>query len=185
MGAAAPYIVAAVATAVSHQQQQRVLKRQDEIAAQGIKQQAKKGQEAARQVGEQAQRIERSQADTATPMQQFAEQLARTRPQTAAGLEGQFSSAYSEAAEEAKAGVSEYGQKFADLMARLDAPTRQRQAEGFEFGRLGTGLGSLGRDASAQDFLTRLRMQGVRPNPYAQMAAQIGQGYAQSQMGGN
>jgi hypothetical protein len=67
--------------------------------------------------------------------------------------------------------------RAAGLLSRIDAPGRQRQREGFGFGRLASDLGTIGRASAGDDFLTQLRLRGIRENPWRQAAASVLQNY--------
>src|SRR5690606_13823221 len=78
-------------------------------------------------------------------------------------------------------------ERVASLMARIDAPTLQRQREGRSFGRLATDLGQIARFSAGDDFLTQLRLRGIRENPWvmagASVASGVGSGMASSGYG--
>ncbi|MGA0588098.1 hypothetical protein ACO2Q2_13355 [Dyella sp. KRB-257] len=86
-----------------------------------------------------------------------------TRP---LGQAGAVSDAYTKAANDASLGLSNYGSTNAGLVASIDAPAVQRQAEAANLSRYGSQLNDLKRQSSVQDYLTRLRLQGIRPNPW-------------------
>lgn len=89
-----------------------------------------------------------------------------------------LSEAYDQAARSANTDAAGRTGKVADLLARIDAPINQRQQEGFQVGDLRTNLNVLTRDAGQQDFLAKLKAQGVRRNPWIDAFSAGLQGYA-------
>lgn len=89
---------------------------------------------------------------------------------------GAVSDAYRASANDAALGISDYGQRAAGLMARIDAPQQQRRREALQSGNLASQLGLIGREAASDDFLAQLRLQAIRPDPWLTAAGQIAQG---------
>lgn len=89
---------------------------------------------------------------------------------------GAVSDAYRTSANDAALGISDYGQRAAGLMARIDAPQQQRRREALQSGNLASQLGLIGREAASDDFLAQLRLQAIRPDPWLTAAGQIAQG---------
>lgn len=73
-----------------------------------------------------------------------------------------------------------YGRTNAGLLARIDSQTRMREAEGQRFGRLGSKLQTLGRNADTERFIAELRARQVRGNPWAKILAGIGTNVARN-----
>lgn len=105
--------------------------------------------------------------------QSQAAQMAASRGLNQAGA---VSDAYRTSANDAALGISDYGQRAAGLMARIDAPQQQRRREALQSGNLASQLGLIGREAASDDFLAQLRLQAIRPDPWLTAAGQIAQG---------
>ena len=61
----------------------------------------------------------------------------------------------------------------AGLLSRIDAPGLQRQGEAFSYGRLGTDLGLINREAKGQAFMDDLRLKAIRRNPWLDAASSL------------
>jgi len=162
--------------------QQRALREQDRAAAAGILRQQELQRQANARLQQQLADLEQSspQDERAVSQAQFLEQLRRTRAAREATLMP-LAGASERFAQDLTAGMAENearAQRIAELMASVDAPVMQRRAESEQFGRLATDIGQIGRASRGEDFLTRLRMSAIRPNPWIQMGAQMGQSYA-------
>lgn len=164
---AIPLAMMAVASGAQYANTRRVQNKQDATAAQAIQSQAAKQRQLDARVGEEVSRLEGSTAEDERRqrMGEYMDTLMRNRAQMQAGgdVGGQ---AFRQGAEAASAQVQDYAGKTAGLMARIDAPTMQRQNEGFGFGRLATDASLIAREAQGQSFLDELRMRAIRRNPY-------------------
>jgi hypothetical protein len=78
----------------------------------------------------------------------------------------------------AQAAVKNYGGKRSDVLSRIAAPGRQRQNEGIAANRAQDDVAGIARNASGDEFLKRLRMQSIVPDPWLMAASQVGQGVA-------
>jgi hypothetical protein len=162
-------------------QSRKMANDQDSIAAQGIRNQAKTQREANARINETIDKTKNSTPDDerATAQEQYLAQLQRAMGQAKTGLGPRgVSGAFDEAADAAGADVSNYGGVLADLFARMDAPILQRQGEGNSFGDLGMDLSRISGNVSGDDFLTRLKMQNVKRNPWLDLVAGGLSGYA-------
>lgn len=93
-------------------------------------------------------------------------QLQRTRKQAVGGLEAPIGGmAFQGDAASARAGADTAAARTAGLMARIDAPGRQRQDEAFGYGRLATDIDGLSREAAGQHFIDQLRIRAIRRRP--------------------
>lgn len=162
----------AVASAIgSAYQQDRVARQQDRIAAQNIQNQARAEQTASAKINEMLQRVAESNPQDAR-QQRMDEYLATLQQGAQAGAindgPGAFSDAYRQSVAGAQAGLDEYGNTRAGLMARLDAPVIQRMNEGVLFDSARNDIRGIGRNANQDDFLARLQIQNTRANPWVQ-----------------
>lgn len=175
-----PLVISAVAGGASAYNTRQTAKEADQVAAQGIRQQAKNQEEADSRVTSEVNALEQSspEASRAQATDAFLGQLRRTRGQAVAGGPAGASSRYAADLETAEGDVSTFGTKVADTLARINAPGLQREAEGQGFNRLSSDLGTIGRNAGADAFLNDLRLRGVKRNPWIDAGASIGGGVA-------
>jgi len=185
--ATSTYIALALAAAAAGGQYvntQQTAKRTDNAAADQIRQQAERQKEADAQVNDLVQKRAGSDA-SAERAQTLGGYLDQVRAATGAatsglGQVGRVSDAYQQSANDAALGVTDYGQKTAQLMSRIDAPAQQRQREALENAQFQTDLGLVKRNAAGDDFLARLRLQNIRRNPWIDAASQVAGGSANS-----
>lgn len=172
MGQALPIIMAVGSMAVQQAESDRVARKQDEQMSLSLMNQARKQQTADAKVNEQLQRMEGStSADERTQrMDQYMQTLrkgkAKAAPAPAVGGET-FRADVAQGTQQAQ----QYGADTAGLMARMDAPTLQRQNEGMEYGRLATDLGLIGRESEGLRYVDELRMRQIRRRPEADLAS--------------
>ena len=109
---------------------------------------------------------------------QYLDRVRQAQGAATAGLQqvGGVSDAYRQSANDAALGIGDYGATAANLMARIDAPTQQRQREAIESAQLGADLGLLSRRAQGQDYLGQLRLQNIRRNPWLDAFSQAANG---------
>lgn len=77
-----------------------------------------------------------------------------------------------------QAAIKNYGTQRADNLSRIVAPSRQRMNEHVGIGRAGDDVAGVARDANMERFLSMLRTQGIRPDPYLDAGSQIAGGIA-------
>lgn len=179
-GAAAGYIAAAIAAASAVDQNQ-TMRRQDADAAAGIRQNMALQQDANKKIANTIQQqaasnpanAQASQMDQYLQQLQQQQQLAQQRlARTGLG------DAYNQWAARDAGDVNDYSTKLAGLMSAVDAPSLQRQQEGYTLGDLGTELGIIGGDAAGNQYVTGQQVANQRPNPWLQAAAQGAKAYA-------
>lgn len=174
-----PAVIAAVGAGVQAKEANDTARDTDEAAAQGIRLQSGKQREADARV---AQEVNQLQSSTPEDSQReatdaFMQQLRRTRGQAhGAGAVGATSDAYTTDSARAASDVDQYGANRAGLLGRINAPGLQRTAENVSRLRAGTDLGLISRAANADQFLTQLRLQNTRPNPWVMAGGQVLQG---------
>ena len=101
-------------------------------------------------------------------------QLGRNRQAITSGLAPNIGSeAFQGDAENAANMVLSDAGDTAGLLARMDAPDVQRQAEGNAFGHLATETDLLKRRSSGQSFIDDLKLRAIRRNPNIDLAAGI------------
>lgn len=173
-----PLVISALGAGASAYNTRETAKEADEVAAQGIRQQAKNQEEADSRVNAEVNALEQSspEASRAQATENFLGQLKRTRGQAVAGGPSGASSRYNADLEGATNDVSTFGTKVADTLARINAPGLQRQAEGQGFNRLSSDLSTIGRNSGADAFLNDLRLRGVKRNPWIDAGASVAGG---------
>jgi hypothetical protein len=83
---------------------------------------------------------------------------------------------YDQLATGAAGDASDYAGTVAGLLSRIDAGTQLRQNERTIASDFGYDVAPIGGDIQGDEFLTRLRMGGVRRNPYVDLLAGAAQG---------
>ena len=189
MGVAAPIIMSLASAAMTQYNNQQVAKKQDNILAQQLQRNALRQQEADQAVGDtiRERATQGGEGERASIGAQYLDQVraAQSNAQRGLGQVGAVSNAYQQDANNAALGIGDYGAQMSDLMARIDAPTQQRQREGIADAQTAMDLDQIGRRSRADDYLANLRLQGVQRNPWLDLASSamgIGAGFA-SQMG--
>jgi len=177
--------------AAKHYNDRQVAKKQDNILAGQIRQQGVRQQEADQAIAEAMRERAAQGAENERDAigGQYLDQVraAQANAQRGLGQVGAVSRAYQQDANDAALGIGDYGARTADLMARIDAPGRQRQREGFADARVAMELDQIGRRSRADDYLANLRLRGVQRNPWIDLASSLmgaGAGFAAQSGGG-
>lgn len=183
MGAAAiPLITLAVGTGVNYYNTQRTLRRQDDALAAQIAQQRERQRVADAAVQNTVQQVAGSDPDAQRQqaLNDYLTQLQRTAGNATAGLQpiGAVSDRFTDDAAAAGVELHERGGRTADILSRIDAPIRQRQDEGIQFGRLGSDIARVGALSDSDRYLGEIRMRGIRRNPWLDAVSQAATGYA-------
>jgi len=177
-----------VSTVYKVTEDQKVARQQDRSLAQQIRTQSAHQQDADSAVADLINKTAQSsdQGQQQSLLGNFMQQIQDARGNATGGLNqvGNVSDAYKTSGADAALGISDYGKKVADLTSRIDAPTLQRQDEQAARLRFGTELGGISRDAAGDDFLAKLRLQKIRPNPWGEAAADALAAYGGSKAGG-
>ena len=179
MGAEAiwvPLLMSAASAGVSAYNTNETAKRQDAALADSIRNQAGKQREADAKVNAEVARLKesRSATDETQRAGDYARQLIRNRAAMMNGLNPTVGGAavQSDSAQAAQAAQS-LADQTAGLMAMQDSAGMQRQREGFDFGRLGTDLGLIGRESSGQQYIDQMRMRAIQRNPWLDIGSGI------------
>lgn len=179
-GAEAGLILAAAGAATNTANNYAATRKQDRIAAQGIRKQGDLQREASRRAGQYLEEFAGSSpaGEQAQSLEGFMNALRQSRSSTEGDLPtvGAANSRFAEDVSAGRQRVGEQAGERAGRLSRIDAPMYQRQREGSQLMRTGADLGELGRQSSAQDFLSKLRVASTRPNPYVGAAGSIMQG---------
>jgi hypothetical protein len=180
---------AVVAAAAGYENNRQVAHRQDSELAAQLRQQAGLQQQENAQANQLIQKAAQSTPDAARSslLDQFQQQLRATQGNATRPLAqvGNVSGAYTKAANDAALGVSNYGNTNAGLLAAIDAPGLQRQAEAANLERFGSQLNEVKRQSAADQFLSQMRLQGIRPNPWLTAVQEGARAYGTAAAGGD
>lgn len=183
-----PLALTALAAGGQYYNTQQTAKRQDNTLASQLRNQAETQREADARVSDLiAQRGESSSEGERTgTLNQYLAQARQAQGAANAGFSqsGAVSDAYRQASNDAAMGVSDYAAKTADLMSRMDAPVLQRQREALDGARFETDLNQIKRTGAGQDFLSQLKLQSIRRNPWIDAGSQLASGAAGGIAGG-
>lgn len=172
----------AVASALgSAYQTNRVAKKQDNIAAQGIRSQAENQRKVNARLNTTLDATAKSSPDTAKKSASAAYLAAIQRQLGGANVNMATNSAiddYTKDAGDASWQAQDYAGQVAGLLSRIDAGGLQRQQEGNLLGDFVMDTDKIGGDIEGDNFLTKLRMAGVRRNPYLDAAIGAAKGYS-------
>lgn len=179
--------LAAAAAGANQYNTNRTAKRQDEQAAQGIRQQGVRQQAADAKVNDAVSELEGSTAEAARAqrLDEYMAGLRRNRGNMQSGLAPTIGSqAFRDDSARAAQDVEGYGERAAGLLARIDAPAMQRQGEAFGMGNLATDLGLIGRESSGDQFINDLRLRAIRRNPWIDAASSVAGAAGGAMIGG-
>lgn len=161
-------VLTAVGGGTSYINEQNALKRQDRQAAEGIRRQGELSRKSNMRVNDQVQDIAGStgEAERAQSLEGFLNALRQSDESATGGLPGVAgaNARYAEDVEAGRSKVRTEGTERAGRLSRIDAPLYQRMNEGHRVGRTAQDVGELGRQSTAEDYLTRLRVAAEQPN---------------------
>lgn len=165
------------------------LKRQDRQAAAGIRNTAREQTAANQRVNQQIQDIgaNTGEAERSAALGDFQNAL-RTNRGATEGSQQDVAGASDRFAERVGAGreaVRGEGQDQAERLSVIDGILRQRIGEGQDIGRTGADINAIKNNISAEDFLTKLRVAGERPNQLVDFLAGVGKGVGSGMVMGN
>jgi len=177
-----PLVAAAVSAGATYYNTQRTAKKQDDALAAQIRASGERQRAADSKVNELiAQQGASTSADErASTLDQYMSQVRAQQGNATAGLNqvGAVSDAYKQSGADAALGIADYGGKVASLMSRMDAPALQRVNEAIAANRIAGDIDRIKRFSDGDDYLARLRLQGIQRNPLIDAAANVAGGYA-------
>lgn len=178
---------AVVAAAASYENNQQVAHKQDRETASQLRQQFNLQHQQDAQTQQLIQKTAQSSPDAAKSslLDKFMQQMQASQGNAThpLGQVGNVSDAYTKAANDATLGVSNYGTNNAKLLSAIDAPGLQRQGEAANLSRYGTGLNEVKRQSAADQFLSQMRLQGIRPNPWLTAVSDGAKSYGMAKAG--
>ena len=166
--------------------------KQDSIAAAGIRKNADSQAEANRRVLEQVNDIAQNtgEQERTASLEDFQRALRAGRDRTEGSLQPQIGAnpRFAESVSAGKTDLRKRGDELAERLSIIDGILRQRMNENLDVGRTRSDLNAIGANISADDFLTRLRIQGQQVNPWVagllDVAKGVGSGLAMKAPGG-
>lgn len=180
--------IAIIGAGVNYHNTEQTKRRQDNELGLQIQQRAARQDEADKEVMKTIadRAASNGEVGRSSMLDQYMNQVRSAQGAATSGLRqvGGVSDAYRQAANDAALGISDYAGDNADLMSRIDTPVRQRQAEKQQNAQLSTALSLIGNRSAGQDFLSNLRLQGIRRNPGLDAFVQVANAYAGTAGGG-
>lgn len=168
----------ALSQGVGAHNEDRAHRRQSREFRRGLRQQEARQAQADARLSDVLTDIEGSgpEAERTRLNDEYMQQLMRTRRQQTGSLPTLATGSARHAAdtEAARADVSNYGTRLADIMARVDAPHLQRRQEHQAINRGAVDVGQIANFAQGDDFLARLRASQIRPNPWVAALSSLG-----------
>lgn len=187
MGQAIPYVIMAAAAGAQHYNTERTARRQDQQAAEGIRQQGRLQRDADARVGQEVESLAASNAadERRQRLEDYMTSLRRNQSTMGEGLAPMIGSdAFREDSARGLADATSQTERTAGLMSRMDAPMMQRQGEAFGYGNLATDIGLIGRRSAGDAFINDLRLRGIRRNPWIDFGSQVAMNSAGAMGGG-
>lgn len=181
-----PELLMLISTLGGAAAQQHALRKQDGATAAGILRQAAISRQADQRVTDNIRQLEGStpEAERATANSEFMQALRQASLQDGGSdgfsTPGATSDRFNSGTQVVRKAIGNESKATAGQLARIDAPINQRVREGQQRANTASQLSMLERDSAAQDFLTRLRVASIQPNPWVMAASQLGQGAASS-----
>jgi hypothetical protein len=185
-----PWVAAALTatgTGVSIYNQNQTAKKQDQTLANQIRMQQGLQQKAnartAQLINNQAQQTDQPQKQAS--QQLFTQQLAANNPQALNPLKsvGAAGQAYQASGANAAQGITGYGKSQADTLSSIIAPTQQRRDNQKNLDDYSTDIGNLRTQLQGNDFLSQLKLNAIKPNPWLGALSGIATGVGGSMAG--
>ena len=188
-----PIALSLAAGGVQQYNTNKTAKKRDRDIARGIIDSGKQQQAADQRIGRNLDELEvsRSEPFKDTLQGQFINRINASRQLGLSNLDrgGGVSDAFTEGVGGAKTGAIDYAGVIANLLAGVDAPGNQRQAEQKGKGDTGMDLLRFKRNADQDTFLAELRARRHRDNPWLAIGASglsgLASGMAGSGFGGS
>jgi len=183
-----PIALAAASGGVSYVNNRNTAKKQDQELAGSLRSKRALQQKADSEVQKLITDTEKSnpQEEIAKSLSQYTEQLRRSQGMQGSAIQGLSgaSDKYQQDQVAANSGIAQYGDKIAGLMSRIDGAARQRENEGVNRMDFQNRISMLGREGEGQDFLSRMRLDGIRPNAGLSALSEILAGASGGSYGG-
>lgn len=185
-----PYVaigLALAAAAGNYYNQKQVANKQDSTLAASLRQQGMLQQQQSAKANQLIQKTAASSPAQAKAslLDQFQQSMQQNKARSTAtlGQVGNVSSAYTKAANDAASGIANYGADQAGLLSSIDAPGLQRQAEAENLQKYATDLNQTRAQSASDQFLTNMRLNGIKPNPWISGVTDAMRSYALAKAG--
>jgi hypothetical protein len=174
-----PLAISALGAGASAYNQHQVAKRQEDEAQNASMTQQRKQHEADARLNQELSALSASgpDAERKASLEGFLQQL-RANAGAAGGDSNVINASdrFKKDSAASGAAIKNYGTTRSDTLSRINAPGFQRRREGYSINRAGDDVTGIGRDANAEAFLSQLRMNAIRANPWLEAAGQVAQG---------
>lgn len=183
-----PLVAAAIGAGTTVYNTKQTEKRQDNALAGQLRSQSEKQRRADQKTSELiAKEAQSTDADERkSSLANFTDAIQAHKASAAKSTQsqGDVSEAFKAAGSNAALGMTDYAGKIAGLLSSIDAPTQQRQNDAFVRGRYATNIDNIRRFSSGDDFLSQMRLRGIRRNPWLDAAGQVAGAYGANYTGG-
>lgn len=167
------YLIAAIAMAANRK---HAANKRDEEAAAAIMRQQRIGEEANQEVSSRLNDL--SQRSTADEQAAAKSDYTQAVKNTLAKKQRGFSDAYDQRASRASQEVNQRIGKLSSLMSRVDAVQDESRQEGYQTADSFSKVRRVAKAARGQQFVDKLKVQSIQPNPWIDLIAQAGMAYA-------
>jgi hypothetical protein len=185
-----PAALAAAGTGVDMYNTKRTTDRRDDIALAGLKKQGVHQRNADARITQELDAMEASspEDERKASLDQYLTQLRSARATAQGPQGGPGGGRFKEDSRTAKAGIDNFGQRVAGTVSRIGAAGKQRQGERVSAGRMAADVGGIGRNASGDAAVNRMKIDSVQLDPWLQGLGAVlkaaGMAYGVSGMGG-
>lgn len=180
--------LSALAAGAQAYNQHQVAKKQDNELAAQLRSQADKQHAADQKTAEliNAQAKSTDTDEKASAFSKFTQQMQANKAQAVNPLNviGAVSDAYKKSGSDAALGIANSGSALANLTASIDAPRQQRANDARLVDRYDTDINQIRRFSMGDDFLSNMRLRGIKPNPWISAVGTIAGGAGGSMMSG-
>lgn len=171
-----PLIMAAVSGTATYVNNRNVAHKQDENLADRIRNQNKLQHQADLKTADLINKEAHSTdtQDKAKSMARYNASIAEHMPQATGALKttGAVSDAYKKDGSNAALGIADYANNLSDLTSSIEAPQLQRMRDQREnINPYGTAIGLIGRENSGDNFLSNLKLNNIKANPWLSLVA--------------
>ena len=168
-----PLAIAAAGAGVNQYNINRTAKKQDAETARGIIKQSRIQDESNAELNKTLNFAESSSPEKhrAKLQNDFLNSILSAKSKTGIDQVGDLSDAFRTGAAASNQEAVDFASDTGGLFARMDAPGLQRQAEGFRFGDNAMDIARLKGQSQQEEFLSALRVKGIRPNPWLSILA--------------
>jgi len=157
---------------------------QERTALAGLRAQGRAQQDIDARVAQEVGALEGSspEDERAEALDQFMRTLRSARSQTHGG-DAPGGAQYGRDMAASRAGIDNYGQRLAGVLARIRGGVDQRRSERTGFARAASDVGASAREAQGAEFINKLRAANATRSPWLDAAGQMAQNAGAAMMG--